>query len=257
MTQLSRRDLLVRASLASVGSLSLANCGVLDQANNAPSFRELLGQAEGLTQFSQRLLQSPTRLAREFRPDQISAVFKANGTTNPSDAAYRAAVDAGFETWRLRVDGLVKRPVELSLGQLAALPQRSQITRHDCVEGWSAIGQWQGPQLSRVLALSGLQPDARYLVFHCADTYKGTTVYYESIDLIDAFHPQTILATGMNGSPLSIAHGAPLRLRVERQLGYKQAKYVMRIEAVSSFASLGKGHGGYWPDRGYEWYAGI
>ena len=137
------------------------------------------------------------------------------------------------------------------------MPQREQITRHDCVEGWSAIGKWQGPQLSAVLAMAGLLPAARYVVFHCADRMEGRP-YYESIDLIDAFHPQTILAWRMNGQALPIAHGAPLRLRVERQLGYKHAKFVMRIELRDSLAGLYGGKGGSWEDaRGYQWYAGI
>ena len=155
------------------------------------------------------------------------------------------------------MDGLVERPLSLPLAALQALPQREQITRHDCVEGWSAIGKWQGPHLGRVLDMAGLAERARYVVFHCADRF-GTTPYYESIDLVDAFHPQTILAWRMNGKPLAEAHGAPLRLRVERQLGYKHAKFVMRIEARDTLDGLYGGKGGYWEDRGdYAWYAGI
>ena len=169
--------------------------------------------------------------------------------------------EKGFADWRLRVDGLVVNPLDLSLADLRAMPQRTQITRHDCVEGWSAIGKWQGPTLSDVLKRAGLQPAARFAVFHCADFYEraadGTGQYYESIDLIDAFHPQTILAHSLNDGSLSVGHGAPLRLRVERQLGYKQAKYVMRIELTDRLDQLGRGKGGFWPDRGYEWYAGI
>jgi DMSO/TMAO reductase YedYZ molybdopterin-dependent catalytic subunit len=142
------------------------------------------------------------------------------------------------------------------------MPSRTQITRHDCVEGWSCIGQWQGVQLGRVLDAVQLKPAARYVVFYCADTFvqtlDGGIRYYESHDLEDAYHPQTILAYAMNGAPLPIAHGAPLRLRVERQLGYKMAKYVMRIEAVESCAGIGQGKGGFWEDYAdYAWYAGI
>jgi DMSO/TMAO reductase YedYZ molybdopterin-dependent catalytic subunit len=138
------------------------------------------------------------------------------------------------------------------------LPSRTQITRHDCVEGWSAIGQWTGVRLAGLLGAAGLLPRARYAVFHCADDMAGNGGrYYESIDLFDAFHPQTILAYAMNGAPLTVAHGAPLRLRVERQLGYKQAKYVMRVEMVDRLDNIGGGKGGFWEDRGYEWYAGI
>ncbi len=141
------------------------------------------------------------------------------------------------------------------------MPSRSQITRHDCVEGWSCIGKWKGVQLSSVLARAGLKPAAKFIALYCADTLElaldGTGQYYETIDLIDAMHPQTLLAYEMNDRPLDIPHGAPLRLRLERQLGYKMAKYVMRIEAVESFDKLGRGKGGYWEDRGYQWYAGI
>ena len=149
------------------------------------------------------------------------------------------------------------RPLAIPLDRLKALPQRTQITRHDCVEGWSAIGRWTGPVLGPILQFAGLAAAARYIVFHCYDDFGGTA-YYESIDLVDAFHPQTILAWAMNGQPLSVGHGAPLRLRVERQLGYKQAKYVMRVEVAGSLARIGAGKGGYWEDSAnYQWYAGI
>ncbi|HET8613862.1 MAG TPA: molybdopterin-dependent oxidoreductase, partial [Sphingomonas sp.] len=183
--------------------------------------------------------------------------FRTNGNTLPSSLAYQAHAAAGFADWRLTVDGLVEQPLALSLAKIRALPHRTQITRHDCVEGWSAIGQWTGAPLGLLLKAARLKPRARYIVFHCADDFGGAP-YYESIDLIDAFHPQTILAWGMNGRPLSVPHGAPLRLRVERQLGYKQAKYVMRVEAVASLEGVGGGKGGYWEDAaGYQWYAGI
>src|SRR6195952_3487729 len=151
--------------------------------------------------------------------------------------------------------------MEFSLADLKRLPSRTQITRHDCVEGWSAIGKWTGVSLGLLLKTAGAKANARYAVFYCADDLEqsldGSGRYYESIDLIDAFHPQTILAYGMNSRPLEVGHGAPLRLRVERQLGYKHAKYLMRIELVDSFANISGGKGGYWEDRGYEWYAGI
>ena len=137
------------------------------------------------------------------------------------------------------------------------MPQHTQITRHDCVEGWSAIGQWSGVPLAHILHLAGLKPEARYIVFRCADT-MGDAPYYESIDLIDAFHPQTLVAHSLNGAPLPVENGAPLRMRIERQLGYKHAKYVHTVEAVASLAGIGLGKGGYWEDRaGYQWYAGI
>ena len=138
------------------------------------------------------------------------------------------------------------------------MPSRTQITRHDCVEGWSAIGKWSGVPLGNILNMAQLNPEARFVVFYCADELeRNDGGYYESIDLVDAFHPQTLLAFALNDKPLAIANGAPLRLRVERQLGYKHAKYLMRIEAVSGLDAIGQGKGGYWEDRGYEWYAGI
>jgi DMSO/TMAO reductase YedYZ molybdopterin-dependent catalytic subunit len=155
----------------------------------------------------------------------------------------------------------VENPAEYSLADLRAMPSRTQITRHDCVEGWSCIGKWKGVPLSLLLEKARLKPEARYIVFHCADEFEktldGSGQYYESIGLEDAFHAQTILAYEMNDQTLPIAHGAPLRVRVERQLGYKMAKYIMRIEAVESFADIKGGNGGYWEDRGYEWYGGI
>ena len=254
---LSRRRLLTASSVG-LGSLALAGCDSLSGNEGVQSF---LSRAEHLNLASQRFLQGRDALAREFTEADLSPVFKANGTRRPDTAVYRQLIDTDFADWKLTVDGLVTRPLSLSMADLKRLPSRTQITRHDCVEGWSAIGKWTGTPLGAVLKAAGLKPNARYLVFHCADelekTMDGSGIYYESVDLIDAFHPQTILAHSLNGQPLDIAHGAPIRLRVERQLGYKQAKYVMRVEAVDSFRNLAGGKGGFWEDRGYEWYAGI
>jgi DMSO/TMAO reductase YedYZ molybdopterin-dependent catalytic subunit len=249
----SRRGVIATAS-AGLGGLLLAGC---DRLSRAPSFRNLLDSAEGLTYRSQRLLQFDRPLAHEFSPRDISPVFKLNGSIQPGGAAYKALVVDNFASYRLTVGGLVAHPLQLSLAQLEAMPSRTQITRHDCVEGWSAIGQWTGVPLGPVLQAAGLMPSARYVVFHCADELAPGSPYYESIDLIDAFHPQTILAYALNGAPLEVGHGAPLRLRVERQLGYKQAKFVMGIEAVDRLDNIQGGRGGFWEDRGYEWYAGI
>ncbi|MEZ5742238.1 MAG: molybdopterin-dependent oxidoreductase [Sphingomonadaceae bacterium] len=243
----------MRAGALGAGGLVLTGC---DALNDSSGFRGFLQGAEGLHMRSQRLLGGQA-LAREFTEADMSPVFRANGNRGVMDPAYQRLLASGFAGWALRVDGLVNKPLSLPLDALKALPQREQITRHDCVEGWSAIGKWQGPQLGRILDMAGLKPEARFLVFHCADRF-GTTPYYESIDLIDGFHPQTILAWRMNGSPLPEQHGAPIRLRVERQLGYKHAKFVMRIEAVASLAGIYAGKGGYWEDRSdYAWYAGI
>jgi DMSO/TMAO reductase YedYZ molybdopterin-dependent catalytic subunit len=253
----SRRGWLQGAAVTLAG-LWLAACNRLTQT---PAVQRGLASAEGLTRRAQRLVTDRRALATEYPASQISPDFRANGTRNPQDEAYQALAADGFADWRLVVDGLVERPMALSLAELRALPARTQITRHDCVEGWSSIGQWTGARLGPLLDRAGLKPQARYIVFHCADTYDRSAGelgrYYESIDLIDAYHPQTILAYAMNGRPLPIPHGAPLRLRVERQLGYKHAKYLMRIEAVERLDHIAGGKGGFWEDRGYEWYAGI
>ncbi|MBA3753377.1 MAG: molybdopterin-dependent oxidoreductase, partial [Nitrospira sp.] len=152
---------------------------------------------------------------------------------------------------------LIQTPMSWSLTALKELPSRAQITRHDCVEGWSAIGKWVGVPLGDLMRRVQPLPNAKYVVFHCADIDDEGISYYESMAIQDCYHPQTILAYELNGKLLDIPHGAPLRLRFERQLGYKHAKYVMRIELVESLIGIGGGKGGYWEDRGYEWYAGI
>jgi len=257
MSATNRRGWLKGAG-ASLAGLVLSAC---DRLNNNPQVMGVLQSAEGLTQRVQRLVIDRKALAPEYTPADISPDFRANGSTRPETPDYLALEEGGFAGYRLVIDGLVERPLSLSLAQLRALPGRTQITRHDCVEGWSSIGKWRGAKLGPLLDQAGLKANARYLVFHCADelepTLDGSGMYYESIDLIDAYHPQTILAYDMNDRPLPVPHGAPLRLRVERQLGYKHAKYVMRIEAVEEFSQIGRGKGGFWEDRGYEWYAGI
>jgi len=258
---LSRRKLIVGG--ASAGALGLAGC---DKFASAPNTRTVMRAGEDATYAWQRLIQGRDALAREFTVADLSPKFKANGSTEVGTDEYDDMLNDGFADWRLKIDGLIQRPLSLSLAQLKALPQRTQITRHDCVEGWSAIGQWTGVQLARVLAMAGVSKRARFVIFHCMDNLDGEPgkggaqsagQYYESIDLVDAFHPQTILAHTMNGKPLDEAHGAPLRARIERQLGYKHAKYLTRIEVADGLAHHGMGQGGYWEDRGYEWYAGI
>lgn len=249
---LTRRTLVAGLAIGTGGLL--AGC---DGLTRDEDFRSVLRVGEDVNRSLHRLLVDRNALAREYRPDQMSPRFRANGTQRPGGEAYAAHVGSRFADWRLTIDGLVRRPLSLSMEQIRSMPARSQITRHDCVEGWSAIGKWTGPRLGPLLDLAQLQPAARYIVFHCADTLGGR-VYYESVDLIDAFHPQTILAWAMNDALLPVRHGAPIRLRVERQLGYKHAKYVERIEAVASLDGIHGGKGGYWEDVGdYEWYAGI
>lgn len=250
----NRRSWLARVG-AAMGVMALAAC-----QRGQTIGESLRVSAEALTRRSQRLLIPREALAPEYRPQDTSPWFKPNGSIDPAASDYVALRNAGFADYRLTVDGLVERPLSLSLAELRERPSRTQITKHDCVEGWTAIGQWTGVRLETLLDEAGLKPEAKYIVFHCFDALTQTEDgprYYESIDLVDARHPQTILAYDMNGETLTVPHGAPLRLRVERQLGYKQAKYIRRIEAVESFEAMPGPRGGYWPDRGYEWYAGI
>ncbi len=244
-----------------IGSLGIAGGGLLvsgcDKIAATPVARSFFTGTEALTDRFVHATQTRGSLAREFTAADMSPVFRTNGTSSPQNPDYVALAADNFRDYALKVEGLVRRPLSLSLEQIGRLPRRTQITRHDCVEGWSAIGQWTGVPLGGLLRDAGLLPAARYIVFHCADAL-GMSNYYESIDLIDAFHPQTILAWAMNGQRLTIGHGAPLRLRVETQLGYKQAKYISRIEATDSLAGFYGGKGGYWEDvADYAWYAGI
>ena len=246
----------LRGLMISAPAAVLAAC---DKATTDPKTLSHLRVAEKWNQKVQRAMIGRHALAPEFQEKDISAFFKPNGSISPGDTEYRSTLLKGFADFQLVVDGLVEAPLSLSLAQVRALPSRTQITRHDCVEGWSAIGKWKGVKLSALLDQARLKPEARFLVFHCMDTLdpNDTGQYYETIDLTDARHPQTILAYEMNGKTLPVEHGAPLRLRIERQLGYKQAKYIKRIEAVADFNHIQGGKGGYWEDRGYEWYAGI
>lgn len=249
MTIISRRTALIGA-----GGLLLAGC---EQITRAPSVRKVLTLGEKATLSGQRLVTDRNALAPEFTRADISPKFRMNGNRMPASSEYQALMANNFADWKLEIGGKVARPFSLTLAQIKAAPQRTQITRHDCVEGWSAIGEWTGIPLALLLRQAQVSSSAQYIVFHCADDFSGIP-YYESIDLIDAMHPQTILAHTMNRQPLPVGHGAPIRLRVERALGYKQAKYVMKIEAVESLAGLYGGGGGYWEDHsGYQWFAGI
>lgn len=267
MALITRRSALV---LGTAGAgLGLGGCTRIlsgDTLTRSAGFQHVLAHAEAWTLSTQRFLLGGGAMAREYGRADISPHFKANGTLYPSGEDYEDAVDEDFASWRLTVDGLVAKPLSLSVAELRRLPSRTQITRHDCVEGWSAIGQWTGVQLGLLLRAAGVLPQAKYAVFHCADNLEGEPEkggmqapgqYYESLALVDAVHPQTIIAYDMNGAPLDVAHGAPLRLRVERQLGYKHAKYLKRVELAASLSGFYGGKGGYWEDRGYEWYAGI
>jgi len=253
--KLTRRGLLARF-LAGTGVAVLGGCERLSESGWFPN---VLGLGEKTTYKMQRLILPRRAMAQEFQASDLSPQFRSNGTALPNNPNYRTLAANGFVDYRLEVGGLVERPMALSLAELRSLPSRTQITRHDCVEGWSAIGKWKGARLGALLEAVQLKPNARYVVFYCADPMgdNESSLYYESVDMEDAFHPQTILAYELNDEPLPVKNGAPLRLRLERQLGYKMAKYVMRIEIVGDFSGIAGGKGGYWEDRGYEWYAGI
>ncbi len=243
-----------RNLLLALGAGLVSGCTKLGKTQ---PMQDMFQFAEDMHKGAHRALTGRNALAREFAPEDISPFFRGNGNTEIDRPDYKAAAAAGFADWQLAVTGLVGNPRSWSLDELKALPQRTQITRHDCVEGWSAIGQWTGPQLSTVLEQARLRPEARYVVFRCADDFNGTP-YYESVDMVDALHPQTIVAHALNGEALPVRNGAPLRVRIERQLGYKSAKYLTGIEAVASLDDIGGGKGGYWEDsNGYHWYAGI
>ena len=254
----SRRSAL-RAALAGVGGLSLAGC---DRLSNNEAFVDVLKSAQNLSHGAQKLVAGRRAMAQEFTEADVAAHFKANGTWVPKDADYKTLMEANFMPYRLQVGGLVEQPAEYSLADLRAMPSRTQITRHDCVEGWSTIGKWKGVPLAHLLGLVRPKANAKYVVFRCADSQDDPAAtedskYYESVDMDDAYHAQTILAYDLNDKALPVNNGAPLRARIERQLGYKHAKYVMRIELVETYKDIRDGNGGYWEDNGYEWYAGI
>lgn len=256
----TRRQLL-RLGAVGAASVSLSGCKILDSFGNPDDpARAVVAKADRLTMAAQRLLQGRNALAPEYTRADIVQQMRPNGSTDPQNPAFLKLKPNGFSAYQLKVGGAVDVPGAFSLADLDALPQRSQITRHDCVEGWSVIAEWTGPQLSQILDRVKPKPEARYAIFHCFDSMgnslSGPQYYYESLDMISARHPQTLLAHSLNGAPLPIANGAPLRLRVATQLGYKSAKYLRAIEFVHSFADIRGGKGGYWEDLGYDWYAG-
>lgn len=252
-TALKRRQFL-KGAAGAASLVALAGCDNLTQSSWFPG---ILNKAEKLTDRVHRAITPANALAKEYTEADLSAVFPANGNTDPGTQDYAEMAKDDFADWDVQIVGLVQTPMSFSLAALKDMPARTQITRHDCVEGWSAIGKWTGIPLGDLMHKVQPLPNARYAVFHCADIDDEGTPYYESMAIQDCYHPQTILAYELNGKPLDIPHGAPLRLRFERQLGYKQAKYVERIELVESLDGIGGGKGGYWEDQGYEWYAGI
>jgi DMSO/TMAO reductase YedYZ molybdopterin-dependent catalytic subunit len=217
-----------------------------------PDYGGIFGIGETLTYSAQRLLTSGHSMAREFNRSDISKAPVVNGPA-PKDEAFRALAAGGFKDWRLQVEGLIARPVSLSLEELKRLPAESHITLHACEQGWSYIAEWTGVRLSSVLDLVKTRPEARYVVFMPFANPRQTTgevrVQWDSIDMADALHPQTLLAYGMNGEVLPADFGAPLRLRMSRQLGYKNTKYLSRIILTDDMGLYRKGDG--------TWYGGI
>lgn len=250
---MARRQFL-KGTVRAASLAALVGCDNLTQSSWFPG---ILSKAEKLTERVQRAVTPTNALAKEYGDADISAVFPANGNIDPGTADYAEHAAKNFTDWTVEVGGLVQTPMSWSLAALKEMPSRTQITRHDCVEGWSAIGKWTGVPLGDLMRRVEPLSNAKYAVFHCADVDDEGISYYESMALADCYHPHTILAYELNGKPLDVPHGAPLRLRFERQLGYKQAKYVERIELVESLAGIGMGKGGYWEDQGYEWFAGI
>ncbi len=217
-----------------------------------PDHGGIFGVGETLTYAAQRMLMHHHSLAREFNRSETSKVAPVNGDP-PKAEIYDRLLHSDFADWRLTVDGLVARPSAFSLEELKRLTSQTQITLHACEMGWSFIAEWTGVPLGYLLSFVGILPQARYVVLFPLDAW------WESIDMADALHPQTLLAYAMNGEQLPVPHGAPLRLRLPRQLGYKNTKYISQIKVVDSVKNIGEGVGGSnseGTDR-YPWYAGI
>lgn len=249
--KLTRRSFISAGIATGVGLTGLATSRIADHYGMlAPDSGGLFGVGEALTYGSQRLLLSAGAMAPEFRPDQISRVSPVNHQA-PRFDPYRRLRFENFSRWRLHVDGLVERPMAFSLGDLKSLPSKTQITQLMCEEGWSFIAAWTGVPISTILGLVGASPKAKWVVFYPFDDFWG------SLDMVEALHPQTLLAYGMNGEDLSPDHGAPLRLRTPRQLGYKNLKFLARMVVTDSLKNIGDGNGSAAPELGYSWYAGI
>jgi DMSO/TMAO reductase YedYZ molybdopterin-dependent catalytic subunit len=252
MSNLLRRKLITTGLAATAGASGLAVAtGLAKRYGLIPPDRGgIYGVGETLTYAAQRILTRHSS-AREFSPSQISKTPFANGEP-PKDEAFRRLQEGAFADWRLGVDGLVARPASFSLAELKSYPSRSQITHIACEEGWSYIAEWTGVPLSHVLELAGILPQARYVVY-----FSIQSDWWDSVDMADALHPQTLVTYAMNGGDLPVGHGGPLRLRVPRQLGYKNVKYITRLTVTDDLTRFGKGLGSASPEGGYAWYAGI
>ena len=252
MSKLSRRRLITTGLAATAGASGLAVAASLADRYGLipPDHGGLYGPGEAMTYASQRLLTSHS-MAREFSRSKISAVPFPNGKA-PVIAEYERLQAGSFTDWRLAVDGLVARPAAFSLVELKSYPSRSQITHLACEEGWSFIAEWTGVPLSHILDVAGILPQAKYVVYFSIE--RG---WWDSVDMADALHPQTLITYGMNSGELPAGHGGPLRVRVPRQLGYKSVKFVNRLTVTDSLKGFGKGLGSSAPEAGYSWYAGI
>jgi len=252
MTDLSRRKLIKSGAVAATG---IAGLGVgIGLAKNygliPPDCGGIWGVGETLNYAAYRLLTNHS-MAREFERSEISAKPLANEMPPLTDE-FKTLQAGGFADWRLTVDGMVDRPGAFSLEQLKSYPRRSQITQLACEEGWSYVAEWTGVPLSHVLEVAGIKPKAKYVVYFSIDPD-----WWDSIDMSDALHPQTYLAYGMNGGDLSVGNGGPLRMRVPRQLGYKNVKFITRLTVTDDLKKFGKGLGSASPEGGYSWFAGV
>lgn len=252
MIRLTRRRLITTGLAAAAGTSGLAAASRLADRYGLipPDGRGIYGVGDTLTYAAQRLLTRHS-LAREFPRSQISKAPFANGRP-PRDEAYERLRAEAFTDWRLAVDGLVARPASFSLAELQTYPSSSHITHLACEEGWSFIAEWIGVPLSHLLNVVGIRPEAKYVVY-----FSMQRGWWDSVDMADALHPQTLVTYGMNGSGLPVGHGAPIRLRVPRQLGYKSVKYLTRLTVTDSLKGFGEGLGSAAREDGYSWYAGI
>jgi DMSO/TMAO reductase YedYZ molybdopterin-dependent catalytic subunit len=252
MSNISRRKLITAGIVATAGASGIAVAAKLAARHGLlpPDGRGLYGPGETLNYTSQRLL-TPHSLAREFAPSQISEKPFANEVA-PLGPEFQKFQQAGFADWRLTVDGMAARPTAFSVAELKSFPSRSQITMIGCEEGWTYIAQWTGAPLSHILELVGAAPGVRYVVYN-----SFQSDWWDSIDMADALHPQTVIAHGMNGADLPVGFGGPLRMRVPRQLGYKNVKYITHLTLTDDIRKFGKGLGSASPEAGYAWYAGI
>lgn len=252
MNKISRRRLITTGLAAAAGVSGLAASDRIARRYGLipPDSAGVYGPGETLTYAAQRLLTRHS-LAREFPRSMISKMPFANEIA-PLDGAFHRSQGSGFTDWRLKVDGLVARPLSLSLSDLRAMSMRSHITEVNCEEGWSYIAEWIGTSLGDVLREAGTLPEARYVAY-----FSIQSDWWESIDMADALHPQTLLTWGMNDGDLPVGFGGPLRMRVTRQLGYKSVKFITRLTVTDSMKGFGKGLGSASPEAGYAWYAGI